>query len=112
MGAFDSICAQCNAVLFSGEKFNCCLDGKVRPPALSEYPDELKDLLTSNSARGNGFRKLIRVHNNLFSFASMSAQISDLHLVMALPVLESVGKFAIGTVRFYLPKTILYNNCI
>ena len=77
LGAFggDSICAQCDAVLFSGEKFNCCLDGKVRPPVLSEYPDELKDLLTSNSARGNGFRKLIRVYNNLFSFASMSANI-------------------------------------
>ena len=76
LGVFgDTICAQCNAVLFSGEKFNCCLDGKVSPPALSEYPDELKNLLSSNSARGNGFRKLIRVYNNLFSFASMSANI-------------------------------------
>ena len=42
---------------------------------MSEYPDELKDLLSSNSPRGNGFLKLIRVYNNLFSFASMSANI-------------------------------------
>ena len=77
LGAFnnDSMCGHCSAILFSGEKFSCCLDGKVRPPALSEYPDEFKDLLTSNSARCNGFRKLIRVYNNLFSFASMSANI-------------------------------------
>ena len=51
LGAFDSMCRHCSAILFSGEKFNCCLDGKVSPPVLSEYPGELKDLLTSNSPR-------------------------------------------------------------
>ena len=47
----NNICLYCNALHFTNEPFNCCHNGKVSLPKLSEYPEELKDLLLTNSSQ-------------------------------------------------------------
>ncbi|XP_066923007.1 uncharacterized protein, partial [Clytia hemisphaerica] len=77
IGDFNVQCPHCNATKFPDELFNCCVQGAVRLPPALPFPDDLRELFTSNSAEAKNFRKLIRVYNNLFSFVSMSANIVD-----------------------------------
>ncbi|XP_057305337.1 uncharacterized protein LOC130642265 [Hydractinia symbiolongicarpus] len=53
----------------------CCHNGKVALPAILQFPAEIRELLSNNSAQAKQFRKYIRVYNNAFSFASLSANI-------------------------------------
>lgn len=64
----------CQALRFPRENLNCCHSGKVSLPALVEYPQPLKDLLTGPNSEARNFRDNIRHYNSAFSFASFGAQ--------------------------------------
>lgn len=85
-GQYNVKCAFCGSINFRGErpsdgKFTyCCRKGKFKLPTLTDqagnelkYPDELKQLITSN----RHFREHIRSYNNALSFASMGAKVVD-----------------------------------
>ena len=57
--------------------FKCCSNGKVSLQPLLDFPDELRGLLSTATAQAKLFRRNIRIHNNVFSFASLSANIQE-----------------------------------
>lgn len=67
-------CEYCHALRFPQESLNCCHNGKVRLPPLSNYPDELKELILGSSVQAKNFRTNIRRYNSAFAFASFGAQ--------------------------------------
>ena len=68
--------AHCRALKFVNEKkFKCCCEGKVSLPDLLEFPEQIRNFLSSNSAQAKRFRKSIRLYNNAFAFASLGANI-------------------------------------
>ncbi len=75
LGPMDERCKHCSALRFKDESRNCCQSGKVKIEDLSQYPDELKDLLTHNHPESKHFHENIRQYNSAFGFASMGAQI-------------------------------------
>ncbi|XP_057310253.1 uncharacterized protein LOC130648232 [Hydractinia symbiolongicarpus] len=75
-GEFNIVCEHCGAIKFNNENhFKCCHNGKVALPAILQFPAEIRELLSNDSAQAKQFRKYIRVYNNAFSFASLSANI-------------------------------------
>ncbi|XP_057290125.1 uncharacterized protein LOC130612787 [Hydractinia symbiolongicarpus] len=75
-GEFTIVCEHCRAIKFNNENhFKCCHNGKVALPAILQFPAEIRELLSNDSAQAKQFRKYIRVYNNAFSFASLSANI-------------------------------------
>lgn len=51
LGEFNVPCAHCRALKFVNEKnFKCCCEGKVSLPDLLEFPEQLRNFLSSNSA--------------------------------------------------------------
>lgn len=67
-------CEHCQALRFEGEVLNCCHNGKVSLPQLTNYPSILKELFTDNSDMAKNLRSYIRIYNSAFSFASFGAQ--------------------------------------
>jgi hypothetical protein len=72
IGAMDKTCEFCQALLFKGETklLQCCHKGKVMLPPLAPYPDEMRNLLTENTAQSRHFLSLIRQYNSAMAFAS------------------------------------------
>ena len=70
LGPMNVKCQYCGSLSFHNEKYSCCQNGKVLLQLWSEYPEELKQLMTGNSNAAKNFRKHIRKYNNLFAFAS------------------------------------------
>lgn len=54
---------------------SCCHNGEALAPPLSDYPDELKDLLTGDTKESKNFRLHIRQYNSANAFASFGAKI-------------------------------------
>ncbi|KAL8555592.1 hypothetical protein ACS0TY_003407 [Phlomoides rotata] len=50
---------------------NCCSNGKIEVPKLTEPPLILKNLLFHIDARSTNFIENIRAYNMIFSFTSM-----------------------------------------
>ena len=73
LGAMTFECSHCSAKFwkFEKRKSNCCQNGKIRLSPLSEYDNNLKDLLMYD----DDFRNFIRYYNNLFCFASFNANV-------------------------------------
>lgn len=73
LGRMEVQCQFCGAVYWKQEKYKsiCCHKGTVYIPQYSEYNEKLKKLLIND----NDFRLLIRYYNNLFSFATFSANV-------------------------------------
>lgn len=67
-------CKFCSALYWRAEtrKNRCCNKGRICLPPLSKYNETLRKLLFDNS-----FRLLIRYYNNLFSFATFSANVQN-----------------------------------
>ena len=78
VGPINNICLYCNALHFPNEALNCCHNGKVSLTQLSSYPEELKNLLMSNSSKAKNFRQHIRQYNSAFAFASLGANIDKI----------------------------------
>ena len=78
VGPMNNICLYCNALHFPNEALNCCHNGKVSLTQLSSYPEELKNLLMSNSSQAKNFRQHIRQYNSAFAFASLGANIDKI----------------------------------
>ena len=57
------------------KKNSNAVEGKVSLPDLLEFPEQLRNFLSSNSAQAKRFRKSIRIYNNAFAFASLGANI-------------------------------------
>ncbi|XP_057290273.1 uncharacterized protein LOC130612959 [Hydractinia symbiolongicarpus] len=75
-GEFNIVCQHCGAIKFNNENhFKCCHNGKVALRAILQFPAEIRELLSNDSAQAKQFRKYIRVYNNAFSFASLLANI-------------------------------------
>ena len=74
----NNVCLYCNALSFTNEPLNCCHNGKVNLLKLSEYLEELKDLLLTNSTQAKNFREHIRRYNSAFAFASLGANINKI----------------------------------
>ncbi|XP_057302694.1 uncharacterized protein LOC130636863 [Hydractinia symbiolongicarpus] len=71
-GEFNIVCKHCGAIQFNNENhFKCCHNGKVALRAILQFPAEIRELLSNDSAQAKQFRKYIRVYNNAFSFASL-----------------------------------------
>ncbi|CAN1332158.1 ATP-dependent DNA helicase pif1 [Linum perenne] len=82
------MCEYCLAIMWKGEstsrsrnsqipKFNlCCKEGKVKLSPAREAPELLKNLLESDDAIGNHFRKNARRYNSAFSFSSMGGKVN------------------------------------
>lgn len=68
-------CEFCGAVYWKEErqKSNCCQKGKVTLSPLSDYNKKLKTLLLHDKT----YRQLIRYYNNIFSFATFRANVSN-----------------------------------
>ena len=75
LGNFDQNCEHCDAIKFQNESFKCCSNGKVSLQPLLDFPDELHRLLCEATPQAKLFRRNIRIYNNAFSFASLSANI-------------------------------------
>jgi hypothetical protein len=75
LGNMDNICNLCQALKFRGENHNCCHGGKVQLPPLAPYPQQMKELLTLNTAQSCNFREHIRRYNSSVAFASFGANI-------------------------------------
>ena len=75
LGPMSSVCQHCQALRFANETLNCCHNGKVSLPPLTDYPSGLKELFTGDSVMANNFRTNIRKYNSAFSFASYGATI-------------------------------------
>ena len=73
IGKMSTTCEYCGALRFPQESLNCCHNGKVQLPPLSDYPDVLKDLLTGSSEQAKNFQTNIRKYNSAFAFASFGA---------------------------------------
>ena len=78
IGPMTNVCPHCDAMRFMNEALNCCHNGKVSLPQLSSYPEELKDLLMSNSSQAKNFKENIRQYNSAFAFASLGAKIDKI----------------------------------
>ena len=65
LGEFNVPCAHCRALKFVNEKnFKCCCEGKVSLPDLLEFPEQLRNLLSSDSAQAKGVRVRISIPND------------------------------------------------
>lgn len=73
-------CIHCGALNFAGESNrkgsfkNCCHFGKVRLEERREYPELLRNLITSTNSEAKNFKANIRSYNSALSFASLGAQ--------------------------------------
>ena len=76
-GPMTTICPHCRSLRFRNEPLNCCHNGKVDIPPLSQYPVALHQLLTVRSPQATNFNENIRQYNSAFAFASMGAQIAQ-----------------------------------
>ena len=58
---------------------SCCHNGQAMAPPLSEYPEELKELLTGpkDDVNARNFRERIRQYNCANAFASFGAVLQD-----------------------------------
>ena len=87
LGRMSTACSQCGALHWLAEGSDtygsfssCCTRGNVTLPLASDYPPELKELLTASTVTrsggmaraplAEGFHRLIRHYNNSFAFAS------------------------------------------
>ena len=75
LGNFDQNCKHCDAIKFQNYSFKCCSNRKVSLQPLLDFPDELHRLLCEATLQAKLFRRNIRIYNNAFSFASLSANI-------------------------------------
>ena len=65
LGEFNVPCAHCRALKFINEKnFKCCSEGKVSLPDLLEFPEQLRNFLSSDSAQAKGVRVRINIPND------------------------------------------------
>ena len=53
---------------------NCCHNGKVLFNNEDLYPEQLKELMISNTKDSKNFMNNIRIYNNLLAFASFVAK--------------------------------------
>ena len=74
-GKMETECNFCNALHFATEKRICCHGGKVLLPPLAPYPEDLRQLLTSQNAQTRNFLKNIRQYNSSLAFASFGAKV-------------------------------------
>lgn len=80
LGTMNVICEFCGSINFLCEQppdkkcSLCCHKGKVVLPDLKEYPERLKELLTSKSTESQNFKENIRAYNGALAFASMGAR--------------------------------------
>jgi len=101
LGDMNVICKHesCRALHFQAEHgrllHSCCHDGKSLAPPLSPYPDDLRELLTSDSDESKHFREHIRQYNSANSFASFGAKIESMPAGRGLIVSRSAEKFII-----------------
>ena len=75
LGNMSQICEHCSGLKFQDELFKCCHGGKVSLPDISEYPDELRELMTGNTVLCRNFQNNIRKYNNSFAFAFLGDNI-------------------------------------
>ena len=69
----STLCEYCGALRFPQESPNCCYNGKVQLPPLSDYSQVLKDLLLDSSVQTKNYQTNIRKYNSAFAFASFEA---------------------------------------
>jgi hypothetical protein len=88
LGQMDVVCQHCHALHFDGEKLSkstrsnklfgqCCLQGQIQLPPISEPPNTLKSLLWGTSLYSKTFTKDIRQYNAAFAFTSMDVKIDQ-----------------------------------
>jgi hypothetical protein len=77
IGAMSFQCQYCQAFRFYKEKLNCCHQGKIVLPPLTEYPDELKHYFINGDPIATNFRTNIRQYNSALAFASFGANIKS-----------------------------------
>ncbi|XP_024877995.1 uncharacterized protein LOC112458538, partial [Temnothorax curvispinosus] len=85
IGEINAYCEHCGAKHFNSEKvankgnsFNdCCSHGSVKLNSLPQPSHELYELFTENHPKSKHFYNRIRGYNNIFSFASFNANLSD-----------------------------------
>ena len=76
----NKLCIYCDAKHFLCEMntekcfINCCHNGKVLFNNEDLYPEQLKQLMISNTKDDKNFMNNIRIYNNLFAFASFGAK--------------------------------------
>ena len=75
LGTMETRCNYCNALHFANEKRICCHGGKVLLPPLAPYPEDLRQLLTSQNVESRKFLKYIRQYNSSLAFASFGANV-------------------------------------
>lgn len=74
IGTLSNICQHCNAVKFPKEPPGlCCVNGKVRLPALAAPPEPLRTLLSGVGQESNHFLANIQKYNNCFQMTSFGA---------------------------------------
>ena len=73
IGKMSTLCEYCGVLRFPQESLNCCHNGKVQLPPLSDYPQVLKDLLLDSSVQAKNYQTNIRKYNSAFAFASFGA---------------------------------------
>ena len=75
----NKLCIYCDVKHFLCEMntekcfINCCHHGKVLFNNEDLYPEQLKQLIISNTEDSKNFINNIRIYNNLFAFASFRA---------------------------------------
>ena len=69
IGRMDQECIHCEALTFPGKKLNCCHSGKVDMPPVTQYPEQLRGLLTANDATSRHFLDNIRKYNSSVAFS-------------------------------------------
>lgn len=82
LGPLSFTCIHCAAVHFKSElKSNCCHNGKLSnlPTSNAHFPIEIKELYIGTDRKSRNFREFIRQYNNSNAFASMGANIHNIH---------------------------------
>lgn len=74
IGNIDQRCRRCNALKFPGETPGlCCMNGKIKLPALQEPPPFLRQLLGGVTAESKHFLGNIQSYNSCFQMTSFGA---------------------------------------
>lgn len=70
---FDVTCPHCGAIRWKNEHVTwpCCLNGRVKLPAVPALPPELQSLFHSKSAKNRFFLEHIRKFNSCLAFSSL-----------------------------------------
>ena len=80
----NKLCIYCDAKHFLCEMntekcfTNCCHNGKVLFNNEDLYPEQLKELMISNTEDSKNFMTNIRIYNNLLAFASFGVKLVTL----------------------------------